>query len=427
MIVPFKYLDPYSEEDTHIFFGRETETAILSDLVSGSKITLVYGQSGTGKTSLVQAGLAKFLNQRNSNRLFVRRQENLNQSLLRSLINRGGEEETERNPVYAALNLVLNSGKPLYLIFDQFEELFILGDPEEENVFGQTLMPLLEPDLPVKCIFTLREEYLGRLYSIDRKIPGFFDNRLRLEPMSVAKAREMLLKTAEVQSEVFRFEGEEVVDKLIESTQDSFGKIQLLQLQVLLDQLFQKAREQENEVLVVDMDLLHQVGVDIGDRLRSFIQDSLRISKNLLGISHDIALQFLSPFVSLEGTRLIANKEDLKWGWGGIGHELVEQLKGFYIKQRILRNDESGNLELTHDILAQAISELYSEQMRLKASILNKIKFYYNDFQETGEYITKKQLKFLEPHLNGLALPEQYEAFVRQSQEVRKRRFFGGS
>ena len=55
---PFKFLDAYNKEDKDIFFGRDEEVEQLYELVFQSNLTLVYGQSGTGKTSLVQCGLA---------------------------------------------------------------------------------------------------------------------------------------------------------------------------------------------------------------------------------------------------------------------------------------------------------------------------------------------------------------------------------
>ena len=54
---PFKFLDPYGPEDRAIFFGRESETAILYAQFYKSRLTLVYGESGTGKTSLIDCGV----------------------------------------------------------------------------------------------------------------------------------------------------------------------------------------------------------------------------------------------------------------------------------------------------------------------------------------------------------------------------------
>jgi len=55
---PFKFLDAYTKEDRDIFFGRDHEIEELYQRVFESKILLVCGVSGTGKSSLIQCGLA---------------------------------------------------------------------------------------------------------------------------------------------------------------------------------------------------------------------------------------------------------------------------------------------------------------------------------------------------------------------------------
>ena len=54
---PIKFLDAYTKEDRDIFFGRDKDTDRLYDTVKRSRVVLLYGLSGTGKTSLVHCGL----------------------------------------------------------------------------------------------------------------------------------------------------------------------------------------------------------------------------------------------------------------------------------------------------------------------------------------------------------------------------------
>ena len=79
---PFKLLDAYTKEDMDIFFGRDTEVDELYSMVFQSNLTLVYGQSGTGKTSLVQCGLANRFSETDWFDVYIRRNQNLNSSLL---------------------------------------------------------------------------------------------------------------------------------------------------------------------------------------------------------------------------------------------------------------------------------------------------------------------------------------------------------
>ena len=55
---PFKFLESYSIKDRDVFFGRDKEIDTLYSLVYKTPLTLLYGLSGTGKTSIIQCGLA---------------------------------------------------------------------------------------------------------------------------------------------------------------------------------------------------------------------------------------------------------------------------------------------------------------------------------------------------------------------------------
>ena len=60
---PYKGLVPYSEEDAPFFFGRETEQEIITANLMASRLTLLYGASGVGKSSVLRAGVAHNLQQ----------------------------------------------------------------------------------------------------------------------------------------------------------------------------------------------------------------------------------------------------------------------------------------------------------------------------------------------------------------------------
>ena len=60
---PYKGLVPYSEEDAAYFFGREAEREIITANLMASRLTLLYGASGVGKSSVLRAGVAHSLQQ----------------------------------------------------------------------------------------------------------------------------------------------------------------------------------------------------------------------------------------------------------------------------------------------------------------------------------------------------------------------------
>ena len=77
---PFKFLDSYTKDDRDIFFGRDREIEELYQKVFDSKLLLVYGVSGTGKSSLIHCGLANKFNEADWLPLIVRRGRNIVES-----------------------------------------------------------------------------------------------------------------------------------------------------------------------------------------------------------------------------------------------------------------------------------------------------------------------------------------------------------
>ena len=58
---PYKGLTPYSEEDAPFFFGRETEQELITANLMAYRLTLLYGPSGVGKSSVLNAGVVRRL------------------------------------------------------------------------------------------------------------------------------------------------------------------------------------------------------------------------------------------------------------------------------------------------------------------------------------------------------------------------------
>ena len=126
---PFKFLDSYQSEDKDIYFGREEEIQELYERLFETSLVVLYGGSGTGKSSLIQCGLANQFQPREWLPLFIRRENNIVQDLYEAIFQQlPPEKQTaafKEQPLHAQLwQLYLSQFKPIYLIFDQFEELF---------------------------------------------------------------------------------------------------------------------------------------------------------------------------------------------------------------------------------------------------------------------------------------------------------------
>lgn len=60
---PYKGLHPYQEEDASFFFGRGPDWEIITNNLIAHRLTILYGPSGVGKSSLLRAGVVSHLRQ----------------------------------------------------------------------------------------------------------------------------------------------------------------------------------------------------------------------------------------------------------------------------------------------------------------------------------------------------------------------------
>jgi DNA-binding SARP family transcriptional activator/WD40 repeat protein len=107
---PYKGLAPYDSADADAFFGRDPEVAACLDRLRSSPLLVVAGPSGSGKSSLVRAGVVPALRRRGRAAVvFVPGQD----------------------PEAALADAVASVDDPAVLVVDQFEEVFALGAQSE--------------------------------------------------------------------------------------------------------------------------------------------------------------------------------------------------------------------------------------------------------------------------------------------------------
>lgn len=200
-------LTPYQQKDAAYFFGREAETEIIAANLLASRLTVLYGESGVGKSSVLGAGVA----------------HHLEEQALRNLAELGSREfavvlfsSWRDEPVAAMFDRIseamseladghsIEAPMPtgsltadlqawtdrldidLLIILDQFEEysLYHSGEDGEGSFALEWPRAIRHPDLRVNFLISIREDALAKLDQFKGRIPNLFENYLRIEQLS---------------------------------------------------------------------------------------------------------------------------------------------------------------------------------------------------------------------------------------------------
>lgn len=431
MTSPFKFLDSYGPADKPLFFGRDAEIEQLYRLIGETNLVLVYGQSGTGKTSLIQCGLANRFLATDWFQLAVRRGDDINQSLDREIRTKAVTPiDAGAAPVEAIRSLYLDHLRPVYLIFDQFEELSILGTDAEREAFYATIAAIVRSDLSCKIIISLREEYLATLDRFEQVVPALFAKRLRVEPMTMSGIEQVLLGTCAALGITLEH-GTDTARRIIAKLADERGGVRLAYLQVYLDRLYHHvgARAGAGDRVVFTDAAIEQTGT-IGDLMAAFLDEQSRATQAELDGAHPdqrarkVQL-LLEQFVTVDGTKQPRSRAEIAPSADGWIDGALASLQ----RARILRVDED-RYELAHDSLAGRIADNRSIARKSLLMVQKLVRDRVAAFGQTRTYLNAEEISVVrrarlvgagDADGTGLDLAEPEAKFVRRS--IRKLRF----
>ena len=175
---PYKGLAPFEDSDLDalLFFGRERESEVIAANLIASRITVLYGPSGVGKSSVLRAGVAHRLRQEQQAEVIVF--STWTGDPVAALVEAAGE--SGNSLVDTLADAADRAGGDLYLVLDQFEECFLYH--RQGGVFSEQLAQVLRrAGLRVNVLIGIREDSLARLDALKASIPNLLANRLRLE------------------------------------------------------------------------------------------------------------------------------------------------------------------------------------------------------------------------------------------------------
>lgn len=251
---PYKGLQAFQEADSEKFFGRD---ALIQQLLTRmiepdelNRFLAVIGPSGSGKSSVVKAGLMPALRQGvlpNSMNWFIAETTphsspftELADSLLGVAVNHLpnlSQLLREENGIHRAIQLLLPEKAELLLIIDQFEELFTLVEDEAERTrYLENLVSCFtDPESRVRIIVTIRADFYDKPLQY-REFGQIFRQRMEtVLPLSPEELAESIEKPAQ---SVNAFYEPGLIDIIIADVGEQPGTLPLLQY--ALTELFEK-------------------------------------------------------------------------------------------------------------------------------------------------------------------------------------------
>nr|SBO97436.1 High-affnity carbon uptake protein Hat/HatR [Nonomuraea gerenzanensis] len=177
-------LRPFRMSESDLFFGREKETRILANLVATLPTLIVYAPSGTGKSSLINAGLLPLLAEQGS---YVAVPVGVREDVLervRSAVRDQGWPPDPDGPLDDLLERYwAATDQRVLVVIDQFEERLSSGQALE-GLFS-AIARMVHGRSDAGCVLlSIREDYLGSLEPLMRRVPGLLDASYRVPPLS---------------------------------------------------------------------------------------------------------------------------------------------------------------------------------------------------------------------------------------------------
>jgi WD40 repeat protein len=371
---PYKGLNAFedSELDALLFFGRERETEIVVANLIASRLTVLYGPSGVGKSSLLRAAVARSLRALPEEPLvvvFSRWGDDPAAALAEAVADAAGVA-SDGSP----LELLERSqaGRDVYLVLDQAEEYFLYhADDAGPGSFAEALPAVVTAPWRVNVLVSVREDSLAKLDRFTGRIPAIFANTLRLDRLDRRAARAAIVRPVERFAELTQQDAEvepglveRVLDEVgagqiepalgglgsVESTQDG-ARIEAPYLQLVMQRVWEEERDAGSPLLRVQT--LERLG-----GAQHVVEEHLEGAMAALTMDQkDVAARLFNHLVTPSGTKIAHGASDLA-DFGGVSVAELDPMLDALGDRRILRSLEEGEgkrYEIFHDVLAQPV------------------------------------------------------------------------
>jgi WD40 repeat protein len=374
---PYKGLAAFGDTDLDalFFFGRERESEVIAANLIASRLTVLYGPSGVGKSSVLRAGAARRL-----------RSSAPDAALAVNDAWAGDPVQAIRDAVAAAApdlapppaaapladaleDWTRRSTGELYLVLDQFEELFVY------HAGGGALTDELarvvnRPGLRVNVLIAIRADALAELDVFTGRVANVFGNHLPLDRLDREAGRSAIVGPLERYNELVGADDRvEIEPELVDAVLDEVaaGRVEIGAagqgtaagaarsdaveapfLQLVMERLWEAERDRGSRILRRDT-LAAMGGAEA--IVRAHLE---RAVGALASAERDVAARIFNHLVTPSGTKIAHRVGDLAL-YARIGEDELRPILATLGEERILRPLD-GRYEIFHDVLADAVA-----------------------------------------------------------------------
>ncbi|MEU3601410.1 hypothetical protein ABZ714_22225 [Streptomyces sp. NPDC006798] len=213
---PYQGLARFEVGDHERFHGRDELIAKARGLAAGNRFAAVFGPSGSGKSSLLRAGLVPALRAGGENLAAIR------------ILTPGDRPLRTHADALVPKEPGADGNRrgDTLLLVDQFEELFTLcADPAERTAFIDRLVAARDPDSRLRVIIAVRADFYGHCAEHRSLADALTDASLLVGPMTPAELREAIVGPAHGAGLIVE---REVTARLVAEVEDEPGGLPLL-------------------------------------------------------------------------------------------------------------------------------------------------------------------------------------------------------
>jgi WD40 repeat protein len=397
---PYKGLTPFQDSDGDVpfFFGREHERELVEANLMASRLTVLYGETGVGKSSLLRAGVAHHLRALASGNREARGEPGLavvvfdswrddpvaalRAAVASEVTHALGGSVTPSGDDGRSLGDTLGMwqellGGDLYVILDQAEEYFLYhGGEDGSGTFASDFPAVVnDAELRVNFVLAVRDDSLAKLDAFRARIPNVFGNYLRLEHLDRTAARAAIVEpvgeynrlvdpgdAVSIEPELVGAVLDQVVAGKVDIGQTGRGavegangeaRIETSYLQLVLRRLWdEELGAGSHELRLATLVRLGGAGQIVRDHVERALTDLSPEEK-------DVAALLFDHLVTPSGTKIAHEAADLA-EYAGTGQSDVMPVLAKLGEERILRSVEGSGgrdsrFEIFHDVLAEPV------------------------------------------------------------------------